>query len=106
MATQITPVKVTQTGSDVTTPVAADLANGNSVANVSGIQVTVDNSAGASDITVTFVTSATVEGYAVADVTATVPANKKRVFGRFSRTLYGDTVEFTCSATCNLTATY
>lgn len=105
MATRINPTRVSQTGVTVPAATAADLVEGNVIVNVEGLQVVVDN-AGASAVTVTFKTTATVEGQAVADVTATVPATSKRSFGRFSRTLFGDQVEFTCSAAATVSATY
>jgi hypothetical protein len=102
MATRINPVRVNQTGVPSGSGVPADVAAGNVIANSESVKLTVDNSAGGSPLTVTLKTSATVEGYAVADVTVTVPANSKREFGRFSRALFGSDVEFSCSAACTL----
>lgn len=104
-ATRINPVRVSQTGINSPAPVAADLVNGNSVPNVEGVQVILSNTGG-SPVTVTFKTSARVEGYAVADYTASVPASGRLLFGHFSRTLFGNDVEFQCSAACDVTATY
>lgn len=105
MATRLNPTKVPQTGVELPAGTSADLTEGNIVANVDGLQLVVDN-AGASPVTVTFKTSANVEGYAVADLTATVANGKRKSFGRFSRALFGDQVEFTCSAACTVSATY
>jgi hypothetical protein len=105
MATALTPVRVSQTGVNTPSVVPADLVEGNVVSNVEGVQLTVDNSAGASPVTVTFVTTATVAGYGVEDVTATVPTGGRYTFGRFDRSLFGDSVEFTCSAACDVSAT-
>lgn len=102
-ATQINPTKVLQTGASVPAGVAADLTNGNSVANTEDLRLFIENTGG-SPVTVIFKTSATVEGQAVADLTATVPASGHKVFARFSRTLFGDQVEFTCSASATVRA--
>jgi hypothetical protein len=77
--------------------------NGNVVANSEGLKLHVTNDGG-SPVTVTFKTSATVEGLAVADLTATVAAGSTRVFGRFSRVLFGEQVEFACSAAADVVA--
>lgn len=106
MATRINPVRVNQTGVDASAVTVPDLVEGNVVSNLAGLQVEVDNTTGASAVTVTFKTSATVEGQAVADITATVPVAGTRTFGRFSRTLFGDSVEFLCSADCDVRASY
>lgn len=105
-ATRINPVRVSQTGVDVGAGAPADLTNGNVVATVEGLQLEVDNSAGSSPVTVTFQTSAVVEGYPVADITTTVPASARRTFGHFSRALFGEQVQFTCSAECTVSATH
>jgi hypothetical protein len=77
--------------------------NGNVVANTEGLRLFVTNE-GASPVTVTFKTSVVVEGLAVADLTASVGAGATRVFGRFSRALFGEQVEFTCAAAANVVA--
>jgi hypothetical protein len=102
-ATRINPTKVLQTGAAVPADTVADLVNGNVVANTEGLKLFVANEGGTS-VTVTFKTSATVEGQAVADLTATVPAGSTRVFARFSRVLFGEQVEFTCSAAAGVVA--
>ncbi|MET9816863.1 hypothetical protein [Streptomyces sp. NPDC006355] len=101
--TRINPAKVLQTGAPVPADAPADLVNGNVIANSEGLKLFVVNE-GASAVTVTFKTSATVEGQAVSDLTASVPAGGSRVFGRFSRVLFGDQVEFTCSAAADVVA--
>jgi hypothetical protein len=53
---------------------------------------------------VTFKTTATVEGLAVADLTATVAAGTAKRFGNFSRALFGEDVELTVSGACTLSA--
>lgn len=95
-ATKLTPVRVPQTGIAVSAGTAADLTNGNEVPNLASVRLEIKN-AGAGPVTVTFTTSATVEGYAVADYTASVAAGETKVFGKFSRTLFGDSVGFLCS---------
>lgn len=103
MATRITPVRVSQTGVSESAGTAADTVEGNVVANVEGLHLTIDN-AGAGPVTVTFQTTATVEGYAVADITATVTNGTSKRFGRFSRDLFGADVEFTVSGACTVSA--
>ena len=103
MATRITPVRVSQTGVTESAGTAADTVEGNVVPNVEGLHLTVENE-GASPLTVTFLTTATVEGYAVADITATVPNGASKRFGRFSRELFGADVEFTVSGACLVSA--
>lgn len=104
MATRITPVRVSQTGVSQVAGTAADTTEGNVVSNTEGLQLTVDNTTGASPVTVTFLTTATVEGYAVADITATVTNGASKRFGRFSRDLFGSDVEFTVSGACTVSA--
>jgi hypothetical protein len=87
------------------TGTAADTVDGNTVPNVEGLRLEVDNYEGASPVTVTLVTSATVAGYSVQDIITQVPTGSRYVFGRFDRALFGDSVEFTCSAACTLVAT-
>lgn len=102
-ATKLTPVRVSQTGVSVPTPVNADLTNGNSVPNLDTVRLVIANASEAtSPVTVTFVTTATVEGYAVADYTATVPVGESKAFGKFSHVLFGDAVEFKCSAAVSI----
>lgn len=103
METPLTPVRVSQTGVAASDGSAADLVNGNTVPNLAALHLLITN-AGEASLTVTFETSASVEGYAVADVTATVPAGASRAFGKFSRALFGDAVDFTCSAAATVVA--
>jgi hypothetical protein len=85
-------------------PQAADLTNGNSVRNAATLALFVDNTAGAGAVTVTFVTVATVGGYPVEDVVATVAAGVSRVFGHFPSNVFGSTLTFTASAAVDLVA--
>lgn len=102
-ATPVTPTRSQQNGNSTVAPVAADLVNGNTVPNVEGLTLHVKNSGGTA-VTVTLITSAVVEGLAVADIPTTVEAGSTRVYGHFSRTLFGDVVEFSCSAACDVSA--
>lgn len=84
------PTGVQKPSSTISTSLA-----GNSVANNEHLHIVLDNSAGASDVSVVFVTTATLGGYDVEDLTATVPAGKVVCFGHFPRNVFGDVVQFT-----------
>ena len=93
--TPLTPLTASPTG--VNKPASSDSTSldGNSVANSDQLHVVLDNSAGSADVSVTFVTTATVGGYDVEDLTTTVAAGKVACFGHFPRNVFGDTVQFT-----------
>lgn len=93
--TPLTPLTASPMG--VNEPASPDSTSldGNSVANSDQLHMVVDNSAGGSDVSIVFVTTATVGGYDVEDLTATVPAGKVVCFGHFPRNVFGDIVQFT-----------
>lgn len=101
--TPITPVVPSAAGVAEMTPVATDTTNGNVVTNASGLVMTVTNSGGSS-ATLTFITSATVDGYAVEDVTVTLAAAETKVFGHFPSGVFGSSLEFTSSAALDVVA--
>jgi hypothetical protein len=96
-ATAVTVVRATINGVNDPTPVAADPTNGNSVPNVEGLILTLNNT-DASSHTVTFVTPATHAGYAVADLVVTLTASAKKSFANFPSDAFGRTVTFTANS--------
>jgi len=89
------PVKshTARAGSSLGPGVAADVANGNNFLNDGNTYVLAVGGAAAK--TITFVTSAVVDGLAVADLTASVGINEVKVFGPFPVALYGTTLQVT-----------
>lgn len=100
---RITPVAATVSGA---APVAetTDAVEGNVVSNVPSLVLVFTNADEADSATITFVTSATVEGYAVVDHTVTIPAASTLAYGSFPRTVFGTELEFTTSAPLSLNA--
>jgi hypothetical protein len=96
-ATAVTVVRPTIAGVADPTPVAADTVNGNSVPNLDGL-VLVLNNTDASSHTVTFTTPVTHGGYAVADYTVTLNATTKRNFSNFPTEQFGRTLTFTANS--------
>lgn len=91
--TAITPTRPTPSGVTAVAEVAGDTVNGNSVTNVGGRTVVIVRNADASNPhSVTFVTSATLGGYAVADQVVSIPASSTREFGNFDSRLFGSTL--------------
>ena len=92
------PVKshVNRAGSVLGPGVAADVTNGNNFSNDGNTYLMCVGGAAAK--TITFVTSATVDGLAVSDLTATVGINEVKVFGPFPVGIYGETVQVTHEA--------
>lgn len=92
------PVKshTSRAGSVLGAGVTADVTNGNNFANDGNTYVLAVGGAAAK--TITFVTSATVDGLAVADLTATVGIAEVKVFGPFPTGLYGETLQVTHEA--------
>ncbi|MEV8056582.1 hypothetical protein AB0P37_08645 [Streptomyces antimycoticus] len=80
------------------TPAQTDKVNGNQMPNAASLVLTLDNTAGATDVTVTFTTDATVNGYPVEDVTVTLTAGTSRAFGHFPISVFGATLKFITSA--------
>ena len=95
-ATPVTVVRTTIEGVNDPTPVAADVTNGNSVPNVQGLILTLENT-GATSRNVVFTTPATHAGYAVADLTVTLTAGAKKNFSNFPADAFGKTVTFTAA---------
>lgn len=93
-ATAVTVTRTTIDGVADPTPVAADVTNGNSVPNLKGLILTLNNS-GASTYTVTFTTPATHTGYAVSDLTVSLAAGVKRNYSNFPSAAFGKTLTFT-----------
>lgn len=73
-----------------------DTVNGNHVSNQRGLLLVLNNT-GASSRTVTFTTPRTVSGYAVADLTVTIPAGQTRFLAGFDVEAFGSTMEFMSS---------
>jgi hypothetical protein len=92
------PVKshTARSGSVLGPGVAADVANGNSFANDGNTFLLCTGGAAAK--TITFVTSATLDGLAVADLTASVGISENKVFGPFPVGVYGEVVQLTHEA--------
>lgn len=101
--TPLTPLTASPTGVNKPASPASTSLTGNSVANSDQLHIVLDNSDGASDVSVVFVTTATVGGYDVEDLTATVAAGKVACFGHFPRNVFGDAVQFTADTAIPVT---
>jgi hypothetical protein len=95
-ATAVTVARPNISGVNSPTPVAADTVNGNSVPNMNGLILTLENT-GASSYTVTFVTPVTHAGYAVDDLIVTLTAGAKKNFSNFPSAAFGSTLTFTAN---------
>lgn len=104
MATAVAPTGATTAGVAPATPVQTDTVEGNEVPNRASLVLVLDNSAGEEASEVTFVTVATVGGYAVEDVSVTIPAGASRVFGHFPANIFGSTVQFSTSVAVDVVA--
>lgn len=82
---------------------AVDAVNGNSFTNSAREQIEITNASGGS-LTVTFVTTATYQGYAIADNVQTIANGASKVFGPFDSTLYSATVGVDWSTATGVTA--
>ncbi|MCT2594219.1 hypothetical protein LHJ74_30665 [Streptomyces sp. N2-109] len=93
---RLTPVL---TSADGALPVdeLTDEINGNVVINANTITLELENTT-AAPVAVTFVTSATVQGYAVEDHTVTLEAAEKRTYGHFPTEVFGPDLAFTSDA--------
>jgi hypothetical protein len=96
-ATAVTVTRPTIAGVADPTPVAADTVNGNSVPNLAGLILTLNNT-DASSHTVTVTTTATHGGYAVEDLVITLNATTKRNFSNFPTAQFGGTLTFTANS--------
>lgn len=102
--TVIVPTDVTTSGVAAATPDASDVVNGNEIRNAGSLVLTVDNTAGAGAASVTFVTVAEVSGFAVQDVTVTVPMGAVRVFGHFPVNVFSSVLKFDTTAAVDVVA--
>lgn len=98
--TAITATAPTVAGVAETAEVDGDAVNGNSVSNARGNTVVVVRNADAGGAhSVTFVTSATFQGFAVADSVVSIPASSSRSFSGFDPRVFGRTLEITVDST-------
>jgi hypothetical protein len=102
-----TALTVTDTAgpAGVTTPalVAVDAVNGNSFANTAREWIRIDNASGGS-LTVTFITTATYQGYAIADKPVTIANGASRTCGPFDTALFSSSVGVDYSTGTGVTA--
>ncbi len=75
----------------------AAIADGHQFPNDERTVLVVDN-ASASPTTLTIATTATVDGFAVADLSVVVAAGTRKVFGPFRQSTFGTTIAFDFSA--------
>lgn len=92
--TALTVTTTAKTGTVQPALVAVDAVNGNSFANTGREIITINNGAGA-PITVTFVTTLTYSGYAIADEVQTVTNGTAKDFGPFDTALFNNAVDGT-----------
>jgi hypothetical protein len=92
--TALTVTTTAKTGVVQPAMVAVDAANGNSFVNT-GREVIEINNGGGSPITVTFVTTLTYQGYAIADQTVSVTNGTVKLCGPFDTALFNDTTDST-----------
>lgn len=103
-ATAITVVRPTIDGVTPPSAVASDATNGNSVPNLAGLVLTLDNT-DTNPHTIAFVTPVTHGGYAVSDKSVVLTAGSVKAFSNFPSDSFGRTLEFTTgSATVTVTA--
>lgn len=103
-ATAVTVTRPTIDGVTNPTPSASDATNGNSVPNLTGLILTLNNT-DTNPHTVNFVTPVTHGGYAVADKSVTLAAGAVKCFSNFPSDSFGRTLEFTTgSATVTILA--
>lgn len=96
--TAVTVTRPTIDGVNDPTPVAADATNGNSVPNIAGLVLTLNNTDSSNPHTVVFTTPVTHGGYAVADKTVTLAASAKKNFSNFPTDSFGRTLTFTANS--------
>lgn len=87
--TAITATRPTEAGVAPPVEVAGDTVNGNYVTNDGRTIVTVRNADAGGAHSVTFVTSVTVGGKAVADQVVSIPASTTKDFSAFAPSVYG-----------------
>lgn len=104
-ATAVTVTRPTIDGVTTPTAVASNATDGNTVPNVSGLLLTLNNTDAANPHTINFVTPVTHGGYAVADKSVTLLASTSKVFANFPSETFGRTLTFTTgSATVTIVA--
>lgn len=95
-STNVVKTSANKNGVPVVASVVADVVNGNNITGLSKqTVVTVENVHATLAKTVTFITSRTVDGLAVADRTISIPAVSTRVFSDLDPALFGKTLEIT-----------
>lgn len=99
--TALTPIYPVASG--VNAALAAANAGGNSVPNDGRIFIRLKNGGGVDPCVVTFVTTQTVGGLAVAEQVVSVPIGAERLFGPFPPSLYGRTLNITYDQVVSVT---
>jgi hypothetical protein len=95
-STAIVKTSGSKTGVPIVAEVAGDVVNGNNIPSLTNNTVILVHNAHATLAkTITFITSQTVDGLAVADRTVSIPALSTRVFTQMDPRLFGKTMEFT-----------
>lgn len=92
--TALTVTTSAKTGTTQPALAAVDAVNGNSFVNTGREIIEIANGAGA-PITVTFVTTLTYQGYAIADQTVTVTNGTTKICGPFDTALFNDATDNT-----------
>lgn len=90
---RITPTLTTAHGVEPV-ELTTDPENGNVVTNPTGLVLELENDS-EDDVSVTFVTSVTVQGFAVEDLTVELAPGDRRVYGHFSPDVFGTDLGFT-----------
>lgn len=103
-ATAVTVVRPTIDGVTPPSAVASDATNGNSVPNIAGLILTLNNT-DTNPHTIAFVTPVTHGGYAVSDKSVALAAGAVKAFSNFPSDSFGRTLTFTTgSATVTVSA--
>lgn len=103
-ATAVTVTRPTIDGVTPPSAVASDATNGNTVPNVQGLILTLNNT-DTNPHTITFITPVTHGGYAVSDKTVSLAAGAVKAFSNFPSESFGRDLQFTTgSATVTITA--
>lgn len=90
----LTAINVTGSGPDISPATTGDAANGHQVSNQDGrVYIHAKNTnSGSTARTITFTTTGTVAGLAIADVTHSLAAGALGFFGPFDRQAFGKTL--------------
>lgn len=92
--TALSVITTSKSGTIVPAAAAVDAVNGNSFVNTGREEITITNGSG-STITVTFITTLTYQGFAIADQIGTVAAGVTTSFGPFDTALFNDPTDGT-----------